>query len=62
MNPEIRKERVKKYGSFLFCPKRSTLCTGRNSNKECIYENCILDSPEYIKLQETIARNRKIRR
>lgn len=59
LNPEIREKRVKKYGSFLFCPMRSTLCFGRDTDLECIHESCILDDPGYIKLQERISENRK---
>ena len=59
MNPEIRKERFEKYGSFLFCPMRNTLCFGRDTDLECIHESCILDDPEHIKLQKRISENRK---
>lgn len=61
MQPEIRKARVKKYGSFLYCPDRDTLCFGRyTEDGSCKHESCILDDPEYIALQERIDKNRII--
>ena len=59
MQPETRKERVEKYGSFLFCPQRRVLCFGRLEDSECSHEKCILDNPEYQRLQARIEENRK---
>ena len=61
MNEELRMQRVEQYGSFLYCPLRNTLCFGRYTDRECGYDSCILDDPEYQKLQKTIAQNRKKR-
>ena len=58
MNEELRIQRVEQYGSFLYCPVRDTLCFGRYTDSECKYDSCILDDPEYQKLQERISRNR----
>ena len=59
MQPEIRKARVEKYGSFLYCPDRDTLCFGRyTEDGSCKHESCILDDPEYKDLQERIEKNR----
>lgn len=61
MQPKIRKARVKKYGSFLYCLDRDTLCFGRHTEDgSCKHEICILDDPEYIALQERIEKNRII--
>lgn len=51
-----REERVKEYGSFLFCPKRDVLCMAHDfeGNGECLRESCILDDPEYQAQQERI--------
>lgn len=52
MKPEIRKERVEKYGSFLFCPKKNTLCYGTYTRDgSCKHEKCLLEDPAYIKKQ-----------
>lgn len=57
MQAEIRKERIKKYGSFLWCPKRSTLCFGINTSEgTCKYSHCLLDDPAYIAKQAEIER------
>lgn len=59
MNPEVRKNKVKKYGSFLYCPDRATLCFCCNTeNGTCERGSCILDDPEYIALQRRIEENR----
>lgn len=60
MKPEIRKEKVEKYGSFLFCPERECLCFGCNTNDgSCKHPSCLLNNPEYIKKQEEIEKRRK---
>lgn len=57
-----RLEHVKKYGSFLYCPERDTLCAYQEENvrkgTECAREPCILDDPGYIELKKIIERNR----
>lgn len=59
MREDIRKERVKKYGSFLYCAHRDTICLCMdNELAVCPRAECILDDPEYIALQERIERNR----
>ena len=62
MNEELRIERVKQYGSFLYCPMRGNLCFGRYTDKECSYDSCILDDPEYQKQQKIIEDNRRKRK
>lgn len=60
MQPEIRKERVMKYGSFLYCPIKDTLCCGRDTEDgACGYDTCILDDPSYIEKQKKIEENRR---
>lgn len=64
MNEELRKAHVAEYGSFLYCPERSTLCVfidgfwdvgcGRE-------EGCILDDPEYQALLKKQEENRRRR-
>lgn len=56
-----KKERVEKYGSFLFCPKREVLCMGHDYEGEgkCLLETCVLDDPEYQARQERIQRRQK---
>lgn len=52
-----REERVRKYGSFLYCPKRDTLCFGQDldeSDGTCPYKACVLDDPEWQARQERI--------
>ena len=57
MQAEIRKERIKKYGSFLWCPERNTLCFGINTPEgSCKYSRCLLDDPAYIAKQAEIDR------
>ena len=58
MNEDMRMQRVEQFGSFLYCPARDVLCFGRYTNDECVYDSCILDDPEYQKLQRTIKENR----
>ena len=56
MNPEIREERVKKYGSFLFCPEKNTLCFGTDTEDgSCKHKSCLLDDPAYLKKKAQIA-------
>ena len=62
MNEELRMQRVRQHGSFLFCPARDVLCFGRYTDLECKYESCILDDPEYQALQKKIMANQKKRR
>lgn len=60
MKPEIRKEKVEKYGSFLFCPDRQNLCFGCDTDDgSCKYSSCLLDDPAYIKKQAEIEERRK---
>lgn len=61
MKPEIHKEKVKKYGSFLYCPQRDCLCFGCDTDDgTCGRQTCCLDDPEYIKLQKRIKENMRI--
>lgn len=59
-----RREHVRKYGSFLFCPKRETICSYMEqkwkTGEDCSRTPCILDDPINIKLQKTIEQNRKM--
>ena len=60
---EQREQHLKKYGSFLYCPDRDTLCVHMDGMwmTGCEREGCILDDPEYIALkkkQERIAAER----
>lgn len=57
MQPKSRKERIKEYGSFLFCPNKDTLCFAIN-NEDGICERalCYLEDPEYIAQQKRIAK------
>ncbi|MCI9598563.1 MAG: hypothetical protein HFE75_15040 [Firmicutes bacterium] len=51
-----------KYGSFLYCPKRDTLCFGQDldeSDGTCPYEACVLDDPEWQARQERIKQRQK---
>lgn len=59
MQPKTQQERIEKYGSFLWCPERKTLCFNINTpDGSCKRASCILDDPEYIKLQRRIEANR----
>ena len=57
---DARQEHMKKYGSFLYCEKRDTLCVHMDGNWMigCGRTMCILDDPEYIALQKRIEENR----
>lgn len=58
MREDIRKARVEKYGSFLFCPDRNVLCFGMyNEYGICSRTPCCLDDPEYVTKKEQIAEN-----
>lgn len=59
MDEKVRRERFEKYGSFLFCPAKSTLCFGRITDGECKHSACLLDDPEYQALQKRIEENRR---
>ena len=62
MRENIRKERVEKYGSFLYCQNRDTLCFNINTpDGICEEKICCLDDPEYIALLQKIEKNRKKR-
>ena len=61
MKTEIRKERMKKYGSILYCPAQDRKCFGRDTDEECRHEKCLLQDPEYIALQERIEKKRRER-
>lgn len=55
MKSEIRKEKVEKYGSFLFCTYKGCLCFGcYTDDGSCKYELCLLDNPKYIQKQAEI--------
>ncbi len=56
-----REERVEKYGSFLYCPKRDVLCMGHDymGDGECLKETCLLDDPEYQEKERRIRERRK---
>lgn len=57
MQPEIHKERVAKYGSFLYCPERSCLCFGIDTpDGTCKKDVCYHDDPKYIAKQAEIDR------
>lgn len=61
MREDIRKRRVEEFGSFLYCPERDTLCSFRDNEMGiCPRAGCILDDPDYKKLQKRINRNRQI--
>ena len=64
MIEELRKKHVEKYGSFLRCPERDTICSFMEEalcgSGKCERDPCILDDPEYLKLQERIAKNVKL--
>lgn len=62
MKTEIRRERMKKYGSILYCPAQDCKCFGRDTDEECRHEKCLLQDPEYIALQERIEEKRRARR
>lgn len=62
MKTEVRKERMKKYGSILYCPAQDCKCFGRDTDEECRHEKCLLQDPEYIALQEKIEKKRRARR
>lgn len=58
MQPEIYKERVKKYGSFLWCPERSISCFGIDTpDGTCKHRVCLLEDPRYLAEQKKIAEN-----
>lgn len=58
MQAKSRKERVKEYGSFLYCPDKDTLCFAMNNEDGiCKRTPCFLEDPEYIALQQRIAKN-----
>lgn len=56
-----REEHMQKYGSMLFCQERETLCVYMDGMwaTGCERDGCILDDPEYQKLQEVIRKNRE---
>lgn len=55
MKPEIHKMKVEKYGSFLFCPEKKTLCFGTDTEDgSCKHKSCLLDDPAYLKKQAEI--------
>ena len=60
MQPKSREERIKEYGSFLYCPEKETLCFGMD-NPEGICERvlCFLEDPAYIEQQRRIERTRE---
>ena len=56
-----RQEHLRKYGSFLYCVERDTLCVFMDGmwGTGCEREVCIKDDPENRKLQKRIEKNRK---
>lgn len=58
MQEGTKKERIEKYGSFLFCPKKERLCFAIN-NDEGICERaiCYSDDPKWIAQQKRIEKN-----
>lgn len=58
-----RKEHVRTYGSFLYCPERDTVCSFMEgmwkTGHKCDRSPCILDDPEDIALQERIRKRRE---
>lgn len=61
MREDIRRARVEKYGSFLYCPDRDTLCSFLDNELAiCPRVQCILDDPEHKALERRIKRNRVI--
>lgn len=55
MKPEIRKMKMEKYGSILFCPEKSVLCFGTDTDDgSCRHKSCLLDDPAYLKKQNEI--------
>lgn len=44
-----KEERVKAYGSFLYCPVHNNLCAGMKHSKDgnCTYPTCIVEDPAY---------------
>lgn len=60
MREDIRKARVEKYGSFLYCPEWDTICSFRDTEDgTCGREECLHEEPEWLELQERIEENRK---
>ena len=59
-----RRMHMQQYGSFLYCADRDTLCDCMNAvwktGRDCRRSPCILDDPEYQKLQQRIERNRML--
>lgn len=57
-----RREHVLRYGSFLHCPKKSTICSKMarrwETGENCDRDPCILEDPDYIRLQEQIGMKR----
>ncbi len=62
---EARQEHIARHGSFLYCPERDNYCFFMaevwNTGEKCSRAPCIVDDPEYIKLQERIDKNRERR-
>ena len=60
MSEEARQAHLEKYGSFLYCPERDTLCAFIEHSWEtgCPRDGCILDDPEYQALVKKQEENR----
>lgn len=60
-----RIEHVKRFGSFLYCPKRDIHCSVMEKNiregTECERKPCLLDDPEVIEMKRRQEQNRKKR-
>lgn len=60
MREDIRRARVEKYGSFLYCPDKDTLCSFLDNELAiCPRIQCILEDPKHQAEQRRIERNRK---
>lgn len=58
LKPKTRSERVKEYGSFLYCSGKDTLCSDLdNDDGLCRRSLCYLEDPDYITMQKRIKRN-----
>lgn len=56
-----RQQHIERYGSFLYCPKKDNYCFFMEKEWEtgcaCSRTPCIVDDPDYQKLQKTIRKN-----
>lgn len=58
---EERQQHIKEHGSFLYCPEHDALCCYMESKwetgEDCSRRPCIIEDPEYQRLQAKIRRN-----